>query len=65
MSKSVSRNARLRSRRQGWKRTGHSVVSPVLGTHTTVAVTIETRHGLLGEEGEGLFEDCRESTVGG
>ena len=34
------------------------MVSSIFGANTTVAVTVESRHGLLGEEGEGLFENC-------
>lgn len=39
-------------------RTGNGVVSAIFGSHPTVAVTVEARHGFLGEEGERLFEDC-------
>lgn len=37
--------------------TGYGMVSPILRTDPAVAVTVETRHGLLAEEGEGLFEN--------
>lgn len=36
---------------------GNGVVSAIFGSHPTVAVTVEARHGFLGEEGERLFED--------
>ncbi len=39
-------------------RTGNSMVSGVFGPDATVAVAVEAGHGFLGEEGEGLFEDC-------
>lgn len=39
------------------KHTSYGMVSSVLGTDSAVAVAVETRHGLLGEEGEGLLED--------
>ena len=40
------------------KRTRNSMVAAVFSAHATVAVAIEAGHGFLGEEGEGLFEDC-------
>ena len=38
--------------------TGNGVISTVVGPGATVAVAVVARHGGLGEEGEGLFEDC-------
>lgn len=46
--------------RRGGRRTGDGVVAAVFGAHATVAVAVVARHGLLGEEGEGLLEDCPE-----
>ena len=40
------------------RRTGDGVVAAIFGAHATVAVAVVARHGLLGEEGEGLLEDC-------
>ena len=40
-------------------RTGNGMISYVFRTNSAVAISVETRHGLLGEEGEGLFEDCK------
>ncbi len=37
------------------------MVSLILWAYSTVSVTIETGQGLLGEEGEGFFEDCGRS----
>ena len=39
------------------RHTRNSVIPIVFLAHTTVAVAVEAGHGLLGEEGEGLFED--------
>lgn len=39
-------------------RTSNGMVSAIFGTDATVTVTVEARHGFLGEEGERLFEDC-------
>ncbi len=48
----------------GARRTGNGVVSAIFGSHATVAVAVEARHGFLGEEGEGLFEDCLGARMG-
>lgn len=34
------------------------MVATVIGADAAVAVAVEARHGRLGEESEGLFEDC-------
>ena len=39
-------------------RTGNGMVTAVFGPYATVSVAVEARHGFLGEEGEGLLEDC-------
>lgn len=44
--------------------TGNSMISPIFGTDSTVAVAVEARHWLLGEEGERLQEDCRRISMG-
>ncbi len=41
------------------QKAGHGVVAGVLGADAAVAVAVEAGHGRLGEESEGLFEDCR------
>jgi hypothetical protein len=38
--------------------TGNGMIPSIFRTDSAVAVSIETGHGLLGEEGEGFFEDC-------
>jgi len=39
------------------------VISTVVGPGATVAVAVVARHGGLGEEGEGLFEDCEDVSI--
>ena len=34
------------------------MIAAVFLAHAAVAVAVEAGHGFLGEEGEGLFEDC-------
>ena len=43
--------------------TSNGMVSFVFRADATVAVTIEAGHGVLREEGEGLFEDCGGSDI--
>lgn len=35
------------------------MVTAVFRPYATVSVAVEARHGFLGEEGEGLFEDIK------
>lgn len=37
------------------KRTGDSMITPILRSNTTVSITEEARHGWFGEESEGLL----------
>lgn len=37
--------------------TSNGVISLVLGANSTISVSVVSGHGVLGEEGEGLFED--------
>lgn len=40
------------------RHTGYGVVASILGSDATVTVPVEAGHWGLGEEGEGLLEDC-------
>jgi len=53
----------LEGRGRGGRHTGNGVISTIFGAGATVAVAVEARHGGLGEEGEGLFEDCVDVSV--
>ena len=46
-----------RGGREEGRYTGHGMVPTILGSDAAVAVAVEARHGRLGEEGEGFFED--------
>lgn len=59
----VGMEDRGRGLREGGVFTGNGVVSTVVGPGATVAVAVVARHGGLGEEGEGLFEDCVDVSI--
>ena len=38
--------------------TGNGVIASIFRTDSAISVAVESRHGFLGEETEGFFEDC-------
>lgn len=40
-------------------RTSNCMVTSIFRTHSAIAISVEACHGFLGEEGEGLLEDCK------